>query len=116
MGYRINRYVAVQAGYRDLGSYGGSRVPCREGDICPLVLLIPETPVVADITGWSLTAVPRWPIGERLSVFGKVGLFEWDADLSQRFGGGHVESFSEQDLLTGIGVQYAFSKGLGLQL
>jgi OOP family OmpA-OmpF porin len=116
VGYRINRFVAVQAGYHDLGRYDGARVPCREGDLCPLAIVIPEAPVVAEITGWSLTAVPRWPIGERFAVFGKVGLFEWDADLTRRFDGGREESFSDSDLLAGVGVQVAFAGGLGLEL
>ncbi len=116
VGYRISRYVAVQAGYHDLGRYDATLdLNCTV--ICPLAqLFIPEVPMVADITGWSLTAVPRWPLGERFAVFGKLGLFEWGADLKSRLDGSQRESFSGEDRLAGIGVEYAFPQGLGLHL
>lgn len=113
VGYSLHRFFDVQAGYRDLGRFDGIPTPCPDGQACPLILTIP---VQADVSALSLAAVPRWPVNERFSVFGKLGVLDWDADLSPTFSGPTFESFSGRDLLAGVGAQYVFPKGFGVLL
>jgi len=128
VGYRVNRYLAVEAGYLDLGSHAGRGSPCLQTDdacierLAALGLCVEGfecTEVVAaleaEISGLSLALVPSWPIGERLSLRGKVGLMAWDADVAAR-GFGVEERFSSEELLTGVGLEYQFPGGLGILL
>lgn len=114
VGYMIFPYLAVEGGYHDLGRHSGNTQPCRD-EVCPLAQTIPLifAPVEAEITGRSLSAVPRWPVTDRFSLYGKVGVIDWDADLSPRFFG-ERQGFSGGDLLAGVGAQYVFAKGFGV--
>jgi OmpA-like transmembrane domain len=64
----------------------------------------------------SLAAVPRWPINERLSLYGKVGVFHWDADLDVAFNGVQVGGISEEELLAAVGAHYGWPSGFGVLL
>ena len=134
LGYSIHEYFAVQVGFHDLGSHQGFGVPCADNDeacvarfatlddrsaLCsdgapcealPLVL----GSLTADVDGLSLAAVPRWPVTQRFMVYGKLGVIDWDADISESFENRPIETFSDRDLMTAIGLQYVFPKGLGL--
>lgn len=128
VGYEVNRYLAVEAGYHDLGSHGGWGSPCRQtDDACIERLAALElcgegfecaeilTAVDAELSGFSLALVPSWPFGDRVSLRGKVGLIAWDGDVAAP-GFGVSESFSGEELLAGVGVQYSFPGGLGVLL
>ena len=125
-GYAFNRYLAVQAGYHELGEYQGtgSGCPdnvdacverlalCAEGTECVEVLV----PLEATASGLSLSMVPRWPVSDRFSIFGKLGVIDWDVDVSGGFSNERIEGFSDRVLLTGIGVRYDFPTGLSAVL
>lgn len=133
-GYVLHRHLAVQAGYHDLGEYQGfgggcldrevlclapthdQHVPlCREGATDPFCFGLPIGPMTADVSGVSLSLLPRWLLaGDRLEVFGKLGVIDWDVDVTGSLGVTLSESFSDRDLLSGLGVQYFFRKGLGV--
>lgn len=139
LGYSVNRYFAVQVGYHDFGEGQGTGAPCPEdAEICiatvdgqplaidasALAICIPgapdlicglvATPLVAEMTGVSLAAVPSWPVNDRFSIFGKVGLMAWDADVAEAFDGFPIDSLSDRDLLTGVGLRYTFPSGFGV--
>lgn len=128
-GYLLHRHLAVQAGYHDLGEYQGfgggcvdpevlciARAPlCVEGATDPFCLGLAIGPMTADASGVSLSFLPRWPLfDDRLTVFGKLGVIDWDVDVTGSFGVTLSERFSDRDLLSGLGVQYFFRKGLGV--
>lgn len=136
VGYVLHRYLAVQAGYHDLGTYQGFGSPCPEdAEVCPATLAVANdpslalciegatdpicrsalvaVPMTADVTGLSLSLVPRWPIGERFSLYGKLGVIDWDSDVDGA-GFGRIDRYSDRDLLTGVGAQYVFPKGIGV--
>lgn len=115
VGYLLHRYLGVQAGYRDLGRYEGLPVPCPLDQECPLALVL-LIPADAEITGVSLAAVPRWPVSDRFSVFGKLGVLDWDADFSPRLEDLPLTGYSGRDLLAGVGAKYTFPRGFGLLL
>lgn len=139
VGYAVNRYLAVEFGYQDLGSHAGVGSACRQGDdVCierlatlglcvegfDCTLAVAE--LEGDVDGFSLALVPSWPLGERLSLRGKVGVIAWDADVAARRGSVFAASgsptirngelFSGRDLLAGLGLHYSFPNGLGLLL
>jgi hypothetical protein len=83
----------------------------------PCVFPVVATPMRAEITGLSLAAVPRFPFTERFSVYGKVGIIDWDADVSENypdFPNRALDSYSDRDLLTAVGLQYTFPIGIGV--
>jgi opacity protein-like surface antigen len=140
VGYRIHRYLAVQIGYHDFGDFQGFGAPCSEDDeTCiltiagePLIVSAAEfalcvegapdchldalvaTPLTAEASGLSLTAVPTWPVNDRLSLYAKLGVLSWGADVSESFDGRRVDHFSDLDALAGIGLRYAFPSGFGV--
>lgn len=123
VGFGLHRHLGLQAGYHDLGGFVGAPRPCRTGDICPLPASLPQFAAVfpgrAEFTAVSLSAVPRWPLTERVSVYGKLGVLDWQGRLSAPLDGGgayQIQRSSDRDLLAGIGARYAFPKGLGLLL
>ncbi len=60
-----------------------------------------------------MTAIPSWPVNDRLSLFGKVGVLDWDSDVVESFDGRRVDSFSDLELLAGVGLRYALPSGFG---
>jgi hypothetical protein len=129
LGYEVNRYLAIEAGYLDLGSHGGWGSVCRQSDEACIERLItfglciegsecsPEVLAAqeAEISGFSLALVPGWPLGERFALRGKLGLIAWDSDVTA-LGFGVTERFSGEELLTGIGLEYSLPSGLGVLL
>ena len=129
LGYELNRYLAVEAGYLDLGTHRGWGSVCRQtdeacierlitlglcvdGSDCSAELLAAQE---AELTGLSLALVPRWPLGERFALRGKLGLIAWDSDVVA-LGFGVTERFSGEEILAGVGLEYSLPGGLGILL
>ena len=108
-GYRISRFIAVELGYRDysqtdLLDFGcdGSGGPRNLG--CPGSDLGPDT----FLSSYSLSIVPRWPVNDSLSLYGKLGVVDWIIES---------DDFSELDynnLQYGLGVRYDFTNEFGI--
>ena len=62
-----------------------------------------------DVSGFEVVGVGTFPINPQFSLFGKLGFFNWDADLRTP---GTSLSDSGTDLTLGLGVQYRFTKNL----
>lgn len=116
LGYRFGPHLALQAGYHDLGEYEAMEYPCQLGQPCPDLDEVPFRLATVELTGVSLALVPRLPLGERFSLFGKIGVIDWDADIVADVGGDTIDSFDGQDLLAGVGVGYDLPSGLGFQV
>lgn len=88
-GYQLNRWVAAEFGYRDLGrqTIGGT---------------------TADASAWELLGVGRVPIFDRLSAYGKLGGY-----LGRAHGGGINENHT--DLTYGLGLEYGFTRNISLR-
>ena len=105
-GYMFNRHFGLEAAYVDLGeaTYSGNFVG------------LPVTGGRVELSGVNISALGALPIGERFSLFGKIGLFMWDAEASDTTGG---VPFSAQqdgtDLSFGIGLGYQFTRNLGVR-
>ena len=105
-GYMFNRHFGVEAAYVNFGeaTYSGDffGAPVTGGKI--------------EIDGFNLSAIGSLPITEQFSIFGKVGLFLWDAEASDTTAGFPFSAKDDgSDLSFGIGLGYNFSRNLGVR-
>lgn len=109
-GYQYNKYLAVEAGYFDLGHFGfvanTNPAGTLSGDI--------------KVKGLNMDVVGILPITEKFSAFGRLGVTY--ADTKGSFAGtGAVNvldpspSARDTNLKVGLGVQYAFTEALSLR-
>ncbi|NOX91657.1 MAG: outer membrane beta-barrel protein [Gammaproteobacteria bacterium] len=98
-GYELNEILAVEGGYVSFGEMDG---PTEFG-----------ATTVFEVTGFEVAAVGNYPINSQLSVFGKVGLLAWDAELSNP----NIGSISDTgtDVFFGLGGQYEISGNLAVR-
>ena len=85
-GYQINRNIAAEFAYGQLLDKGG-----------------------VEITAWELSGIYSFPLGNKFSIFGRLGFAMWDADA------GAAGSDDGTDLLFGAGVQYDLTNKLGIR-
>jgi OOP family OmpA-OmpF porin len=97
-GYRFNRNLGVEIGYTDLGEATESG-----GGIT----------ATAEASAMELVAVGFLPLNPNFSIIGKVGMYRGDVDVSAP-GIGSV-SESNTGLTFGVGVQWDFTKNLGVR-
>jgi hypothetical protein len=103
VGFRWSRFFAIQGGYHEFGEVPGFGAPCADDDdVCIPV----EVPLDIETEAWSLALVPQLPLGNRLSVFVKVGAIALDTEVRDESDlSDFVEDFSEEDLLWGAGIR-----------
>jgi OOP family OmpA-OmpF porin len=71
----------------------------------------PVTGGTVDIWGLNISAVGILPVSESFSVFGKVGVFAWEADAKDTTGGiPFSTSETGADFSFGLGMSYSFTK------
>ena len=70
-GYNFSEHWGMEVGYRDLGSYG-PYLRVNGGDFIPDI----------EVTGWVVGAVGNLPVSPRFTLYGKLGMLAYDADLS----------------------------------
>jgi len=105
-GYMFNRHFGIEGAYVNLGevTYSGEFFgsPVTDGKV--------------EITGFSVAALGNLPINEQFSVFGKLGLFVWEAEASDITGGVPFSAKTDgTDLMFGIGLGYQFTRNLGVR-
>jgi hypothetical protein len=104
VGYRWSPHFAIQGAYHDFGEVPGFGVPCREDDeVCIPI----EVPIESETKAYSLAFVPQFPLGKRLSVFGKVGAVALESEVRDAEGtaADFFEDFSEEDVIWGAGLR-----------
>ena len=92
-GYAFNRYLAVEAGYQNFGKGEAGRH-------------------AAESRAYDASVRASLPLGERVSLFGKLGLAHIDADFT-----GPQAGFSDNEygLKLGVGAEFKLTPALGLQ-
>lgn len=108
-GYQFNRNLAVELGYADLGESTASGVVSGV-----------NVSVRAELTAWEVVAVGSLPLMDRLAIYGKLGLFRGEVDLSATgtlggFTASGSGSDSNTDLTFGFGVRYDFTRNLAVR-
>ena len=105
-GYMFNRHFGIEGAYVDLGevSYSGN------------FFGTPVTGGRVEVSGVNISALGALPINEQFSVFGKIGLFLWDAEANDTTGGAPFSAKEDgTDLSFGVGVSYNFTRNLGVR-
>jgi len=93
LGYSINKYFAVQAGYLDLGEVVLPNFADGGGSV--------------ETDGVAVSALAMFPMGDDFSVVGKVGLLAWERDgVLGSIAGPRELSEDGSDLMLGIGFSY----------
>jgi len=95
-GYQFNRYIAAEAGWTDLGKAKASG---------------PGGSVDAKASAFDLSAVGTYPVWEQLSILGRLGGYYSEG----KFEGNLTGTKNEAGLTYGVGVQYDFTKNLGVR-
>ena len=107
-GYNFNQYFAVEASYFDGGNPEETliAVPGFTGTL------------EVGITGLAASAIGRIPLGEVFSLYGKLGLASYEADIKGRVNGDVVDDgaaeVSDDDVVYGVGA--AFNVGSQFEL
>jgi OOP family OmpA-OmpF porin len=97
-GYRFNRNLGVEIGYTDLGE---------------ATITDPSSTATFESSVMELVGVGTWPIADKFSILGKIGMYRGDVDASDPALGSVSES--NTGLTFGVGVQWDFTKNLGLR-
>jgi len=103
VGYQVNDYVGVQAGFQDFGESDFSGTADGSG----------ESWVAGDVSanlqsdGWEVGVMGRWPINERWAAFGFIGWLWWEStETFDENGFVTVEKDSGSDATVALGVEY----------
>ena len=111
-GYQLNKRLALEAGYFDLGQFGYSAVTVPAGTLSGNIKL----------NGWNLDLVGLLPINERFSAFGRLGVnYAQAKDTFTATGGvnppaNSSPSHNSTHYKMGLGLQYDLNPDLGLRL
>jgi OOP family OmpA-OmpF porin len=117
-GVTFNDYFAAEVAYVDLGDVTASFDATTSDASQMLVDAGNLLPVLGD--GFSVSAVGRYPFGERGAIFAKVGAYFWEADVAVDVTGSATGSASPNvdgtDVVFGVGGDVYFSGNFGLRL
>lgn len=105
-GYMFSRNLGLEVGYASLGeaSYEGEFF----GDAV--------TGGKVEVSGFNVAVIGNLPLSERFSLFGKLGLFIWEAEASDTTAGLPFSDASDgTDISFGIGLSYDFTRQLGMR-
>jgi OmpA-OmpF porin, OOP family len=104
-GFRMNRNLAFEGGYADLGSFSAGGT----------FLGLPAN-VNVDVTSLNAAVLGIFPLGDRFELFGKAGI-----SFTKYDGSGSVGGFSgssrddETELLWGVGATYNINRNFGIR-
>jgi OmpA-OmpF porin, OOP family len=109
-GYQINRNFAVEAGY--INTLAKATVSSTSGQF-----LSPATPSTADLAARAidLLLVPSLPLGERASVYGKLGVYFANTKSNSTSGQPPVTTHSDESntgLTYGLGFAWSFTRNI----
>jgi OmpA-OmpF porin, OOP family len=99
-GYQFNKYLGAELGYADLGKATISGAGLSAS---------------VEAKAWDLVGVGRLPLADRFSLFGKLGMYRADSDLSSNTPLIPASSDTNTDITYGVGAQYDFNKNLGVR-
>lgn len=97
-GYRFNRHIALEAGYTDLG----------KSTVVTSGAIAEEKP-----RGAAGHFVAAWPLAERFSILGRVGLIYGDTKVT---GGGAIRNDKGTRLAWGAGAHYDISRQFAVRV
>jgi len=120
-GYEFTENWAIEGAYVDLGDVTSDTV-VNDGpdDWTPrdfVKAATNEHPYSVD--GFTLAGKGTWPINDQFSIFGKLGVFVWEADIDvdcRGCGASNSDDESGTDWTGGVGASYDFSNNIGVRI
>ncbi len=110
-GYQFSPHFALEGGYFDLGEYGFDAV------------MVPASTFSGDVEvrGINLDAVLKYPLTEKLSVLGRVGVTRAETEGSFRSSGAALVSTAstkerDTNVKYGVGLQYDFTNAFAMRV
>jgi OmpA-OmpF porin, OOP family len=97
-GYQFTPNFAAEIGYTNLGKFKATLGPLNDE---------------AKVTAWEISAIGAWPIMQRFSVFGRLGVYRATAKETTNFAGDFEHD--NNDWTFGLGLQYDFTRNLGVR-
>lgn len=109
-GYQLNRNIAIEAGYYNLGKYGFSATTVPPGTLDGTIRL----------RGLNIDLVGIMPLTEKFSVFGRIGAAQTQARDSFSGTGAAVVAVSstsrrDTNLKVGLGMEYKLTPAVGVR-
>ena len=119
-GYRLHRNFALEGGYFDLGEFGYTATTESPGNIGTPNLTGTLVGTI-ELQGVNLDAVGIWPITDKFSAFGRIGVIHAEAeDTFVGTGAVHVLDPNPSERATsykfGVGLEYDFSDALAVRV
>ena len=113
VGYHINEFFSVEAGYADFGSV--SETYTLDPDI--VFITLPNDQEEVDFSRISIDTTLEYPVSDQLSVIGVLGYSFLNLDHNLTGGDNPATSSSNEDgLLYGIGGRYQFNDKFSTRL
>jgi OOP family OmpA-OmpF porin len=111
-GYRLMKYLAVEGAYTNFGEATAHSI------ITSPVSGVVDTTLEAE--AWTVSALGILPLGDKFSLFGRLGVNFWNADISAvGTGGGAAAAVSDDDdgtdMVYGVGAAYSITKNLSVR-
>jgi OOP family OmpA-OmpF porin len=107
-GFAFNKNIAVEMAFVDLGELAYSGICCGG---------TPVTNGTVETSGFNFAAVGTIPLNPSFSLFGKLGMFFWEAEASDLTGGfPFVQTIDDVDISYGFGASYQFNRNFGVQV
>jgi len=104
-GYAFNKYFAVEGAWVDLGDFS---------DTVPDPLFSIPTKTSLGLDGFAVSGVGSYPVNEAFTVFGKLGIWSWESDVSIS-ALGFSEDENGTDVMFGAGASYNFTKAISVR-
>jgi len=105
-GYQFNPYFGLELAWVDLGKAGYSGT----------FLGTPVTGGSVETSGLNFSAVGTWPLGSGFALFGKAGVFAWEAKANDVTGGLPFSAKEDGgDVSFGVGANYDFTKNFAIR-
>ncbi len=111
-GYKFMKYLAVEGAYTNLGEGTAHSI------ITAPVLGTVDTTL--EVEAWTVSALGILPLGDKFSLFGRLGVNFWNADVSAVATGGGTAAVAAgdddgTDMVYGAGASYSFTPNLSVR-
>jgi OOP family OmpA-OmpF porin len=104
-GYAFNKYFAVEGAWVDLGDFS---------DTVPDPLFFIPTKMNLELDGFAVSGVGSYPVNEAFTIFGKLGIWSWESDVSIPVLGLSADD-DGTDVMFGAGGSYSFTKAIAVR-
>jgi len=110
LGALLHRNLGVEISYRYLGTVSERSPSCPPGLRCGAIIG-PNTLYQVSISTYSLSLVPRLPLNEHISLYGKAGASFYDVSAK-----GAVVNMADSSFSYGVGMEFGLKGPLFLRI